>query len=131
MFNQEKSTMKSKTFSWKSLCVAILVLLGLAIAPPVQAEVSPGELSGEVTGVDLVKHTIQLDGKIVLYVSAGSRLFDREGNRMDLIRLSRMIVQPDENGMRSAELIPFAVYTAVDREGRRTVDELYLREPDH
>jgi len=134
MFNQERSKMKNRMLSWKTLCVAMLLLLGMAVAPLAQAEGLSDDvdaLSGEVTGVDLVKKLIHMGDDVVLHVGTGSRLFDSDGKRMDLLRLSRMIGGPDEFGMLSADARPFAFYKVVDASGRITVETLQLGEQPH
>lgn len=113
--------------SWKTLCVALFLLMGLVVVPQVHAE----EQSGEVTGVNLVESTIQLNGDLTIHVSDGSRLFDRDDRRMDLNKLSKLIAKPDKFGGRDGESIPYAYYTLVEASGKSIVEELHIRELEH
>jgi len=106
-------------FQWKSCCLVIVLLLFGSLA-------GSGEIATQIVRVDAESKTIHFQNSVVAEVGVQSRLFDRDGSRIELQDLARQFNIPEDEMSTPGHSLMYATYNAVDVHGRVVIDELHL-----
>jgi len=104
---------------WKLCCLTVLWLFVGSLA-------RSDEIATQIVRVDAVSKMIHFQNDVVAEVGVQSRLFDRDGSRLELQELAKQFNTPkDVDGSISRPLL-YATFEAVDVHGRVVIDELHL-----
>jgi len=106
---------------WKLYCLAVLLLFIGSLA-------RSGDVATQIVRVEEASKKIYFRSDIVAEVSVQSRLFDRDGSRLEFEELAKQFNAPKDSPESLGSPQVYATFEAVDVHGRVVIDELHLVE---